>query len=244
MVLHPITMIIADDLPTEYPRIKRVGSFQELVSTLFINGINALCWERTLSGDFGEVVQRLGVSDDVIPVDEERLRALPVSAAGRVAVEALLEDQCLLREHGAAPVLNCFLGYPQDVEPLVVATDVYSFHADSAPVEADTFLCTYHGAPSEGLRNEDAHRRVDIPETRAELLKLYGGADDSGFCEFLRENCYDLHYAPRLQAKPFSFGVGHLWRIATDWPGSAVPPCIHRAPENPPGSAPRLLLIC
>ena len=236
--------MIRFNLPTDYARIKRVGSFQELVTTPFDGGVNALCWERVLPGDFSEVVQRLGVSESVEPIDEARLRELSVSPAGRAAIEVLIEDQRLLREHGAAPVLNCFLGYPRDDEPEVVPTDVYSFHADSAPVEADTFLCTYHGAASEGLRNEDAHRRVDNPVTRAELLKLFGGADDAGFREFLKENCYDLHYAAAPGARPYQFGVGNLWRIATDWPGCRVPPCIHRAPETVPGQSPRLLLIC
>ena len=231
-------------LPPDYPRIQRVKSFLELVTTPFANGINALCWERTLPGDFGEVVQQLGVSEGVTPIAEVRLQALPVSAAGRTAIEVLCEDQRVLREHGAAPVLNCFRSYPREESPQIVATDVYSFHADSAPVAADTFLCTYHGAPSEGLRNEDAQRRVDIAETRAELLKLFGGEDNADFREFLAENCYDLHYAPLPAAQPFSFGIGNLWRIATDWPGSPVPPCIHRAPEDRPGQPPRLLLIC
>jgi hypothetical protein len=231
-------------LPAHYSRIRRVNSFHELVSTSFAAGVNALCWERMLIGDFAEVVERLGVSAEVAPIDEARLRGLSVSAAGRAAIEILLEDQRLLREHGAAPVLNCFLGYPQDEERQIVATDVYSFHADSAPVETDTFLCTYHGAPSQGLPNEQALRHVDHPETRAALLKLFGGADDTDFADFLTENCYDLHYAPMPNAQPFSFGVANLWRIATDWPGSPVPPCIHRAPENHPGQAPRLLLIC
>lgn len=236
--------MIPFNLPAGYARIKRVSSFQELVTTPLAGGVNALCWERTLLGDFSEVVQALGVTEGVTPIDEAQLRELPVSLAGRTAIELLLEDQRLLREHGAAPVLNCFLSYPREEDPLVVPTDVYSFHADSAPVEADTFLCTYHGAPSEGLRNEDALSRVDIPATRAELLKLFGGEDNAAFREFLTENCYDLHYAPAPSAQPFSFGVGNLWRIATDWPGSPVPPCIHRAPDNLPGQPPRLLLIC
>ena len=231
-------------LPPDYPRIKRVNSFQELVGTPFTAGVNALCWERNLVGDFGEVVRLLGVSEGVTPVDEARLRSLPVSAAGRAAIEILLADQQLLREHGAAPVLNCFQGYPRDDEPQIVPTDVYSFHADSAPVEAETFLCTYHGAPSEGLRNEEAQRRVNHPETRAALLKLFGGEDNDSFHAFLKENCYDLHYAPVAAAQPFSFGIGNLWRIATDWPGCPVPPCIHRAPEDLPGQPARLLLIC
>ena len=49
-------------LPPDYPRIKRVGSFQELITTPFGDGVNAFCWERTLSGDFAEVVGKLGAS--------------------------------------------------------------------------------------------------------------------------------------------------------------------------------------
>ena len=85
-------------------------------------------------------------------------------------------------------------------------------------MEADTWLCTYIGATSEGLRNDEAQRRVDIRETRAELLGIFGGEDDGDFREWMRENCYDLHYAPVPQARLFSFGPGNLWRIATDWP--------------------------
>jgi len=61
--------------------------------------------------------------------------------------------------------------------------------------------------------------------------------------EYLNENFYDLHYAPVEGAQPFSFGLGNFWRIATEYPGSPVPPCIHRAPPDAPGRAPRLLLI-
>ena len=193
-----------------------------------------------MPGDFGEVVERLGAGDGIVTLDESRLRSLPVSAAGRTAIGILLDDQRLLRERALDPSLNLIHGYPRDGSP--VPTDVFSFHADSAPVETDTWLCTYHGTASEGLRNDEARRRVDIPETRAELLKLFGGNDDDAFVEFLNEHCYDLHYAPLPQAQPFSFGPGNLWRIATDWPGSPVPPCIHRAPKTLPGQ-PRLLLI-
>ena len=37
--------------------------------------------------------------------------------------------------------------------------------------------------------------RVEINETRIELLKLFGGEDDADFREYLKVNCYDLHYA-------------------------------------------------
>ena len=229
--------------PPDYSRIKLVKSFRELATTSFADGVNALCWSRTLTGNFAEVVELLGVGDAITTLDEARLNSLPVSAAGRAAIDILLEDQRLLREHDLDPVLNCIHGYPRDENPGPVSTDVFSFHVDRATVETDTWLCTYHGPASEGLRNDEAQRRVDIPETRAALLKLFGGEDGDGFREFLKENSYDLHYAPLPRARPFSFGMGNIWRIAVDWPGSPVPPCIHRAPETLPGQPPRLLLI-
>jgi hypothetical protein len=230
-------------LPAGYTRIKRVQSFHELSATPLADGVNALCWERTLPGDFGEVLRLFGPSSEaIVTLDEARLAALPASAAGRVAIAILLEDLRRLRERDLDPALNCIHGYPRDEQPGPVPTDVFSFHADSAPIAADTWLCTYHGPASEGLRNDEARRRVDVPATRAELLALYGGEDDAGFAGYLNENCYDLHYAPIPHAQPFSFGLGNLWRIALDYPGSPVPPCIHRAPATLPGQA-RLLLI-
>ena len=230
-------------LPSGYTRIKLVNSFDELVTAQFLDGINALCWSRTLPGDFGDVVAHLGHGEGILALDEVMLLALPVSAAGRIAIEILLTDLQRLRAHDRDPVLNCIHNYPRDEAPGPVPTDVFSFHADSAPVEADTWLCTYHGAASEGLRNDEAQRRVDSPATRAELLKHFGGEDNAAFREYLKENCYDLHYALIPAAQPFCFGVGNLWRIAVDWPGSPVPPCIHRAPTTLNGQSPRLLLI-
>jgi len=227
----------------DYARIKRVKSFQELVATPFANGVNALCWKRTLLGDFGEIVEQLGGTEEITILDEAHLRSLPVSAAGRNAIEILIEDQRLLREHHLDPVLNCIRNYPRDESSAVVPTDVYSFHVDSATVPADTYLCTYYGAPSEGLPNEQARRRVDVPETRDALLKQFGGPDNDDFRTYLKENCFDLHYEPTPTAEPYSFGIGNLWRIAVNHPGSPVPPCIHRAPPNMPGDQPRLLLI-
>ena len=229
--------------PPGYTRIKLVKSFHELVTTPFAGGVNALCWQRTLPGQFSEVMEQLGVSEGITTLDDARLLALPVSAAGRAAIDLLLEDQRRLRDHGLAPVLDCIQGYPRDEETAALPTDVYSFHADSATVATDTYLCTYHGPASEGLCNDEAQRRVDIPAIRAGLLKRFGGEDNDAFREYLNENCYDLHYAPAPSAQPFSFGLGNLWRIAVDYPGSPVPPCIHRAPETFPGQPPRLLLI-
>jgi len=230
-------------LPSGYPRIRRVHSFAELVATPLTEGVNALCWERSLRGDFAEVVARLGTGEGIVPLEETLLRALPLSAAGREAVEAMLADLDLLRGHGLAPSLDCIHGYARDDAPAGLATDVVSFHADSAPVAADTYLCTYHGASSEGLRNDEARRRIDVPELRAQLFQEFGGEDDDAFRDYLRETCHDLHYVPLPHAQPFPFGQGNLWRIAVDHPGSPVPPCIHRAPDTGPGATPRLLLI-
>jgi hypothetical protein len=220
-----------------------VRSFAALADTPFGAGVNALCWERPLPGGFDEIVARLGPGTGLVALDEACLRTLAVSPSARPAIELLLADLQRLLARDLDPVLNCILGYPRDEEPGPVVTDVFSFHADSAPVPADTWLCTYHGPPGEGLRNDEAQRRVDVPATRAQLLRAFGGEDDAGFRAYLQENCYDLHYAPTPDARPFSFGLGHLWRIATDYPGSPVPPCIHRAPTPPPGAPPRLLLI-
>jgi len=230
-------------LPPDYARVKAVHSFEELLTTRFADEVNALCWERTLPGDFGEVVEHLGAGEGIVRIDAEGLASLPVSAAGRTAIEVLLEDQRQLLAHGLAPELNCIHRYDRESDPGPVPTDVFSFHADSAPVETATWLCTYYGPASEGLRNNEAQRRVDIPATRAALLQLFGGEDDDDFLEYMRDHCYDLHYAASPDARPFSFGVGNLWRIAVDYPGSPVPPCIHRAPETSPGDGQRLLLI-
>ncbi len=238
-----VPLVSFSNRPARYHRIKVVTTFHELVSTPFGDGINALCWERTLAGDFDEVVERLAVIEGITTLDAGLLESLPVSAGGRTAIQTLLADQELLRSHGLAPTLDCIHAYPRDEDPGAVPTDVYSFHADSATVPTDTYLCSYNEASSEGLPNEQAQRRVDVPETRLQLLELFGGPDNDEFREFLRETCSDLHYAPIGEARPFSFGIGNLWRIAVEYPGSPVPPCVHRAPEFRPGRPARLLLI-
>jgi hypothetical protein len=219
-----------------------VASFEELVNTPFSEGVNAQCWQRNLLGDFEEVVTHLLANKESGSIDEAMLKALPLSASGKLAVETLLEDQRLLAEHGLDPMLDLLLAYPRDEVHEALRTDVYSWHADSAPVEADTYLCTYYGPTSQGLRNEEAQLHIDIPETRARLLKIYGGEDDKRFSDYLKENCYDLHYAALPEAQPYSFGLCNLWRIAIKHPSCPVPPCVHRAPDTIPGQT-RLLLI-
>lgn len=223
--------------------IKVVNSFDELVSTPFVNGVNALCWQRDLPGGFHEIVDQLNSTEAIATLDKSRLNTLTLSDEGKTARTILLEDQQLLSDHGLSPTLDCIRDYPRDEDSETVPTDVYSFHADSAKIAADTFLCSYTGAASEGLPNKEAIRKIDIPETRAALLIQFGGEDNDDFHEYLSEHCYDLHYAPLPHAQPFSFGLGNLWRIALQYPDSPVPPCIHRAPTTLPGQSPRLLLI-
>src|SRR4051812_35842521 len=126
--------MIAPLLPTGYERIKLVASFDELVSTSFGDGVNALCWARDLAGDFQEVVDRLAIEDGITTLEDSMLESLRVTASGKSAVETLLKDQQLLRDLGVSPVLNCIRGYSRDEATAIIATDVYSFHADSAPV--------------------------------------------------------------------------------------------------------------
>jgi hypothetical protein len=230
-------------LPPGHACIRVVGSFAELVATPLAGGINALCWPRALAGNFQEIVDQLGPVEEITGLDEAALAGLTLSQAGEMARAVLIEDLRLLRERDLAPELNIIPAYPKDDASAPVPTDVYSFHADSANVPADTFLCSYTVSSSEALRPGDAVRCADVPATRAKLLADYGGADDAGFAVFLNENFYDLHYVAAPGAQPYAFGLGNLWRIATDWPGNPVPPCVHRAPLQLPGQPPRLLLI-
>jgi hypothetical protein len=245
----PLSMIpsqgAAKLMPADRSCVQVVYSFHELAETPFAGSTNALCWERTLPGDFAEIVTCLGsgAGQSVNTLDPVLLRALPLSAAGKLAVECMLADARLLSDRNLAPELNCIHGYPRDERPGPIAADVFSFHVDSASVETDTWLCTYHGPASEGLCNGSARRRVDMPDTRAALLAAYGGADGAGFRGFLTDNAYDLHYVALPDARPYSYGTGSLWRIATAYPGCPVPPGIHRAPPPKAGDPPRLLLI-
>lgn len=223
--------------------VKVVDSLHELVSTPFKDGINALCWPRTLPGDFHEVLATLPAGTGIVPVDGDQLASLALSDAGKMARDILLADLQGLRAYDLQPELDCVHGSERQEPEGLFHTDVASWHVDTATVPTDTYLCTYAGACSEGLPNEQARRRLDVPETRAKLLHFYGGQDDAGFREYLSDWFYDLHYVPLPGAQPYAFGTGNLWRIATDHPGSAVPPCVHRAPLTLPGIAARLLLI-
>jgi hypothetical protein len=221
-------------------RRRVVGSFEALLQP-FTGEVNSWCWARSFDADFEGLARALApraeAEDGVLVVDEDLLRGL--SGVDPRAVKALLEDLQRLSALGREPQLNVLTRYPADTRGLPISVDVHSFHVDRAPVEADTFLCTYAGACSEGLDNEEAVRLVDDDAVLGALRAVHGR--DEGFSEFLAEGSFDLHFKMKPNAVPFSFGVGSLWRISVDWPGATALPCIHRAPA--PDGRPRLLLI-
>lgn len=223
-------------------QIQSVSSFQDLVSTPFQGITNALCWQRELVGDFEEIVNLLASEENITTIEPEALLALPLSEKGNLARKILLEDMQTLQEYGALPVLNVIKFYDRDEELPFLSTDVYSYHVDSSPIPTDTFLCTYYGASSEILPNAQCVKKVLIPEIRAALRELYDGPEE-GFESFLSEYCFNLHYQAKPDAQPISTGLGHLWRLAVEYPESSVLPCVHRAPIEEPGQH-RLLLIC
>ncbi|MFT3706817.1 MAG: DUF1826 domain-containing protein [Archangium sp.] len=194
--------------------------------------MNAVCLQRQLDADFERIAaafaERAEGEGGVLELDEPLLRA--ERGLDQRAVEALLRDLTRLEELGRQPQLNVITRYPRDLRGLPISIDVHSFHVDRAPIETDTFLCTYAGASSELLDNAFATRLID-DEAIVRALREHDVSDES----------FELHYRMKPGAVPLSLGVGSLWRLAVDWPGAKVPPCIHRAPL-PDGRA-RLLLI-
>ena len=230
------------DLSQAEHQIQRVTNFQDLVSTPFHGEINAMSWTRSLIGDFAEIVEKVELTENITVLDEETLRGLQLSEMGQLARDILLNDLKLLTAHGAAPVLNVIKCYDRDDDYPFFPTDVYSYHVDRSPIPTDTFLCTYYGDPSEILPNSEATQKILVPEIRDELKKLYDReGENEGFEAFLMENFFDLHYQAHPNARPINLGLGHLWRLAIDYPESKVQPCVHRAPKE---KTKRLLLIC
>lgn len=221
-------------------QINYVSNFQDLISAHFRDHMNAICWKRELTGDFSEIVKKLVLVENITVLDPEDLLELELSEQGQLARQIILNDLDLLKVHGASPVLNLISCYDRDDS--FFSTDVYSFHVDRSPVPTDTFLCTYHGASSEIIPNAQAEQKIQVPEIRAELKKLFHGPDEK-FESFLREHFFDLHYQIKNAATPISLGVGHVWRLAVDHTGSKALPCVHRAPKENTGEK-RLLLIC
>ena len=219
-----------------------VSTFSELVKTDFKGKNNALCWYRNLEGDFEEIVAQLQLKENITEVSAEDLMTLQLSEKGNLAREIILNDMQLLTDFGASPSLNLLKCYERDEEFDFISTDVYSYHVDRSPVATDTFLCTYYGAASDIIPNEQAEQKIQIPEIRKKLREFFDGADDE-FEDFLKENFFDLHYQAKTDSEPINLGIGHLWRLAVDHPEQQVLPCIHRAPKENEEEC-RLLLIC
>lgn len=219
-----------------------VSTFSDLVNTNFQGAINAICWSRNLVGDFKEIVSKLQLKENITEVSIEDLLALQLSEKGDMARETILSDLQLLADLGASPSLNLLKSYERDEELDFISTDVYSYHVDRSTIGTDTFLCTYHGAASEILPNNQVEQKILIPEIREKLKELHNGPE-AEFETFLKEYYFDLHYQPKPNAQPINLGAGHLWKLAVDHPEQKVLPCVHRAPTESDGEY-RLLLIC
>ena len=219
-----------------------VSTFSELVHTKFKGAVNAICWQRNLAGDFKEIVSKLQLKENITEVSAEDLLALQLSQQGSAAREIILNDLQLLTDFGALPSLNLLKCYERDDELDFISTDVYSFHVDRSPIGTDTFLCTYYGAASDILPNDQAEQKILIPEIREKLKKLHDGPEQE-FETFLKDYFFDLHYLPKPNTNLTNLGLGNLWRLAVDHPAQVVLPCVHRAPVENDGEY-RLLLIC
>lgn len=236
-----ILKFMNDLSPSEKQQIQFVSNFQDLIASPFLGETNAICWNRTLVGDFSEIVDQIELNEAMKVIELEELKALRLSKNGQLAVEILLNDFNLLSDYGASPVLNIIKSYEEDPTNPFFPTDVYSFHVDRSPIPTDTFLCTYLGESSEILPNSKAIQKILVPEIIAELKSTYH-IKDQDFEEFTKEHFFDLHYQAITDFQPIRLGNGHIWKLAIDHPELKVPPCIHRAPiEN---NQKRLLLIC
>ena len=223
-------------------QVEVVSSFSELINTKFKGTVNAICWTRSLNGDFEEIVSKLQLKENITEVSIEDLLALELSENGILARDIILNDLQLLTDFGALPSLNLLKNYERDEDFDFISTDVYSFHVDRSPIGTDTFLCTYHGSASDIIPNDQVEQKILIPEIREKLKKLHDGSEEE-LEDFFKENFFDLHYETKPDAIPTNLGIGNLWRLAVDHPLQEVLPCVHRAPVENDGEY-RLLLIC
>ena len=77
---------------TDNNQIKVISSFSELINTNFQGEINALCWSRSLVGDFKEIVAKLELKENITEVSIDDLLALQLSENGQLAREIILKD--------------------------------------------------------------------------------------------------------------------------------------------------------
>ena len=154
------------------------SSFATLVNSTFHGNMNAICWHRKLLGDFKEIVSKLDLIENITEISIEDLSALQLSEQGHIARETILNDIQLLSDFGASPSLNLLKNYERDDEFDFISTDVYSFHVDRAPIETNTFLCTYYGPASDILPNNQVDQKTRIPSIREKLKEIYEGTED------------------------------------------------------------------
>ena len=115
----------------DFPCVRVVGSFDELVSARFAGQVNAICWPRELDGDFAEIEDRLPEVNDITSLDEDDLRGLDLSPAGIIARDQLIRDQRLLEEYGLQPSLDLVPRQPPAWPQQPIRTDVGDWHVDS-----------------------------------------------------------------------------------------------------------------
>src|ERR1700741_5061216 len=107
------------DLSHSSDQIQYVTNFQDLVATPFTGKINAICWNRELTGDFSEIAEKVELTENLATLDQKDLIELQLSEQGQLAREILLNDFRLLKAYGASPTLNLIKHYDRD--------DSYSF---------------------------------------------------------------------------------------------------------------------
>jgi len=229
-------------MSSESDQIKNVESFEALTKTIFFGKNNAICWKRDLDIDFSEIVTKLILNENITTIEISDLLKLNLSFEGNQARKIIINDLKLLTDFGAQPTLNLIKYYDRDDTFEFISTDVYSFHVDKSPVLIDTYLCTYFGASSDIIKNEEVDQKILIPEVRNKLKNLYDGPDEN-FELFLEEHFFDLHYEMKKNAKPINLGNGNIWRLAVKHPDQRVLPCVHRAPIENTNEF-RLMLIC
>lgn len=227
---------------SDQKQVGLVSTFDALIAAKFTGEMNAICWQRELIGDFEELVSKLQLKENITVISTEELLAISLSPQGIIARDVIVSDLKLLASCGTLPTLNLIKAYERDDELGFISTDVYSYHVDRSPIATDTFLCTYYGTASDILPNEQVQQKILIPEIRQKLRDLYKGAEVE-FESFLEECFFDLHYQAKPNAIPLNLGIGHLWKLAVDYPEQQVLPCVHRAPKENDGEY-RLLLIC
>ena len=74
-------------------QFKTVSTFSALADTDFKGDNNAICWARSLNGDFSEIVFKLSLEEDITEVSIEDLLNLELSPEGDAWFPAFDEAQ-------------------------------------------------------------------------------------------------------------------------------------------------------